>query len=77
LILLPVSGEKILKEIERKKGRIRHYSFDNMKDVVNKCFQVTSKNKICLLSPASPSFGIFKDYKERGDLFKKYIKDFK
>ena len=77
LILLPVSGEKILKEIERKKGRIRHYSFDNMKDIVNKCFQVTSKNKICLLSPASPSFGIFKDYKERGDLFKKYIKDFK
>ena len=77
LILLPVSGEKILKEIERKKGRIRHYSFDNMKDIVNKCSQVTSKNKICLLSPASPSFGIFKDYKERGDLFKKYIKDFK
>ncbi|HNY35720.1 MAG TPA: UDP-N-acetylmuramoyl-L-alanine--D-glutamate ligase [Candidatus Pacearchaeota archaeon] len=77
LILLPGSGEKILKEIKKKKKKVRHFIFDNMKDVVNKCFQITSKNKICLLSPASPSFGIFRDYKERGDLFKKYIKDFK
>jgi UDP-N-acetylmuramoylalanine--D-glutamate ligase len=77
LILLPISGEKILKEIEKKKGKVKHFSFDNMQEVIKKCFQVTSNGKICLLSPASPSFGVFRDYRERGDLFKKYIKDFK
>lgn len=77
LILFPDSGEKILKEVEKKKGKVRHFSFDSMEAAVKKCFQVTSIGKICLLSSASPSFGIFKDYKERGDLFKKHIKDFK
>lgn len=77
LILFPVSGEKILKEIEKRKGKLRHFSFDDMERAIKKCFEVTPSGKICLLSPASPSFGIFRDYKERGDLFKKNIRNFK
>jgi len=77
LILFPVSGEKILKEVEKKKGKVKYFSFEDMKAAIKKCFQITPSGKICLLSPASPSFGIFRDYKERGDLFKKYIKEFK
>jgi UDP-N-acetylmuramoylalanine--D-glutamate ligase len=77
LILFPVSGEKILKEVEKKKGKVKYFSFEDMEAAIKKCFQITPSGKICLLSPASPSFGIFRDYKERGDLFKKYIKEFK
>jgi UDP-N-acetylmuramoylalanine--D-glutamate ligase len=77
LILFPTSGEKILREVKKRKGKVKSYAFTDMKEAVKKCFAVTSAGRICLLSPASPSFGIFKDYKERGDLFKKYIKDFK
>jgi UDP-N-acetylmuramoylalanine--D-glutamate ligase len=71
LILFNPSGEKIFKTI---KVKTRHIFVKNMEEAVKKCFQMTSKGKICLLSPASPSFGTFRDYKERGDLFKKYIK---
>ena len=71
LILFNPSGEKILKTV---KGKMRSVFVKDMEEAVKHCFRITSKGKICLLSPASPSFGIFRDYKERGDLFKKYVK---
>lgn len=77
LILFPSSGEIIWKEIEKRGGKMSHFFVEDMESAVKKCFKLTSKGKICLLSPASPSFGIFKDYKERGELFQKYIKVFK
>ncbi len=73
LILFPESGEKIRKGIKRK---INYYPVSSIKDAVNICFEKTNQNKICLLSPASPSYNMFKNFKERGDLFKKYVREY-
>lgn len=75
LILFPESGEKIMKEVKKESKKIKFVLVDNMEKAVFNAYKLTSKGKICLLSPASSSFGIFKDYKQRGDLFKKYIKN--
>lgn len=73
LILFNPSGEEILKEIKRRKGKMKHIFVKNMEEAVTKAYSKTSIGHICLLSPASPSFGTFIDYKDRGDQFKKFV----
>jgi len=87
VILFPTTGEKIWKSIRQaqdKALRQRHpvvshiepFFVDNMRDAVRLAYEHTQKGKICLLSCASTSFSIFRDYKEKGNLFKKYVKKY-
>ena len=48
---------------------------NNYPEVVNWCFQHTAKGKICLLSPAASSYDMFKNFEERGQVFKQLITD--
>ncbi len=80
VILFPTTGEKIWEEIVKVGQELfltklpRHFFVDNMGDAVKLAYQYTKRGKICLLSCASTSFSIFRDYKEKGNLFKKYVK---
>ena len=72
LILFPDTGKRIKKELKKKD--INCFFVKTMKEAVRLAYDNTGKGKICLLSPASASFGIFKDYADRGEQFKKWIK---
>jgi len=77
IVFFPPSGERIWQEIKKKSSKRYKILFtDDMKEAVIFAIENTSPGKICLLSNASPSFGIFKDYKERGNLFKYYLKKY-
>jgi UDP-N-acetylmuramoylalanine--D-glutamate ligase len=44
-----------------------------MKDIVSKAIQFTERGGVVLLSPACASFDMFKNYKDRGEQFKKVV----
>jgi UDP-N-acetylmuramoylalanine--D-glutamate ligase len=44
-----------------------------MPEAVKKAKEVTKKEKICLLSPAAASYGYFKNFEERGKIFKECV----
>lgn len=73
LILFPDTGNTIGSLIENKNTGIKLFYVSAMSEAVKIAFSETQPDKICLLSPAAASFNLFKDYKDRGDQFKKYV----
>ena len=72
IICLPKTGEciyDVLKHIENKKL----FMVENLEEAVKIAKKVTKKNTICVLSPAASSYGYFKDFQERGKIYKKLV----
>ncbi len=70
LICMPSTGNKIGKEITNK----NIYYISQLEEAVKKAKEITAKNKICLLSPAAPSYEYFKNYAEKAEAFIEYVK---
>jgi UDP-N-acetylmuramoylalanine--D-glutamate ligase len=68
------AGLRIKKELKKYPNTIKFIETDSMREAVKLCHQFTEKGSICLLSPACASFGMFKDYRDRGEQFTKYVK---
>ena len=48
---------------------------DSMEEAVNEAYKKSSEGEAVLLSPACASWGMFKNFEERGDIFKKLVKE--
>ena len=70
-VLFPESGTKIIKS---KKGLNILETID-MKEAVEFAYKYTPKGEICLLSCASPSYSLWKNFEEKGDQFKLFVKN--
>ncbi|MBU6235591.1 MAG: UDP-N-acetylmuramoyl-L-alanine--D-glutamate ligase [Alphaproteobacteria bacterium] len=68
VIGLGPSGQRILDGL-RAKGYANASAADTIDEVVREGMAKTPKGGVLLLSPAAPSFGLFKDYVERGHKF--------
>jgi UDP-N-acetylmuramoylalanine--D-glutamate ligase len=78
VILFPEKGKKMWQEISKqgKKNLPEHFFVNKMDEAVRLCFKQARKGSACLLSPACASFTSFENYQDRGNQFKKYIKEF-
>jgi UDP-N-acetylmuramoylalanine--D-glutamate ligase len=71
VILFPPSGARIRKALEdRVPNRFRFFETSSMAEAIDVAFAETGAPGVCLLSPASPSFPIFKNFEERGAVFR-------
>lgn len=70
IICLPKTGEYIMEGLKNSSKNV--YFEENLKDAVKIAKDITHEG-ICLLSPAASSYGYFKNFEERGRLFKEYV----
>ncbi len=71
IICMPKTGHDIAKEINKDKSYIVY----TLEEAVELARMVTQKEKICLLSPAAASYGYFKNFEEKGNLYKELVKE--
>jgi len=75
LIFLGNAGKRILDGLIRKNTSRKKMKFaENFEDAVKLAKQVTAVNGICLLSPAAASYDMFKNFEERGSVYKKLVR---
>jgi UDP-N-acetylmuramoylalanine--D-glutamate ligase len=78
ILLIGTTAGKIEKYLRPDSDyRIYNLGFATMKDIVTKTLEVTPKGGVVILSPASASFDMFANYKERGDQFKEAVQKLK
>ncbi len=79
LILLGQTSDKIEKavkqEMKKSKKELEIIRCKSLYQTVQTANQIAKNGDIVLFSPASASFDMFKNFAERGELFKEYVKD--
>ena len=79
IILMAATGKRIYKEIHASYHDFhqpeRLHLVDTLEEAVALAKKVTPAGYACVLSPAAASYGIFKNFEERGDVFAKLALD--
>ena len=66
-IFMYESGKRIFEEVSDLPNC---YCVEDLKEAVALAGKITPKGRACILSPASASYGYFKNFEERGDAFR-------
>ncbi|MBR4759019.1 MAG: UDP-N-acetylmuramoyl-L-alanine--D-glutamate ligase [Lachnospiraceae bacterium] len=72
LVLLGQTAEKIA-DCAKKHGFTDLYMVSSLEDAVALCHEKASEGEAVLLSPACASWGMFKNFEERGRIFKELV----
>ncbi|MFA9288864.1 MAG: UDP-N-acetylmuramoyl-L-alanine--D-glutamate ligase [Weeksellaceae bacterium] len=77
MIFFPDSGARIRTLVEETFDHLpAMLSTDNMKDAVAFAYEHTPAGGVCLLSTASPSYSIWKNFEDKGAQFQEYVKHY-
>ena len=73
LICMGVDNEKLVREFEGVVPRV--ISTSTLEDAMRAAKAEATQGDVVLLSPACASFDLFKNYEQRGELFKQWVKE--
>ncbi|NTV55582.1 MAG: hypothetical protein HGA16_03725, partial [Candidatus Moranbacteria bacterium] len=69
IVLFPGSGRSMF----RTRDGLNVFETRSMEDAVAFAYAHTGKGKVCLLSTASPSYSLWKNFEEKGDQFRDWV----
>ena len=72
-VLIGQTAEKI-QECAHKHGFMNTVIFETFEEAIEYSYSKATDGDAVLLSPACASWGMFKNYEERGNMFKEYVK---
>lgn len=74
IVFFPDSGRKILGMLKERQFTPAHLlETSSMEEAVRFMFEHTPAGTVCLLSTASPSYSVWKNFEEKGDDFQKWV----
>jgi UDP-N-acetylmuramoylalanine--D-glutamate ligase len=79
LILFRPTGHQIWEAVlgvAQNPIRIKPFWPESMEEAVRIAFKITDPGKVCLLSPASSSYGMFKNFIQRAKIFRECVERF-
>jgi UDP-N-acetylmuramoylalanine--D-glutamate ligase len=75
VILLPNAGVRLAELFQRVDGlKPQIHNAENLAEAVQLARRITPQKTVCLLSPAAASYGMFKNFQERGNAFQELLK---
>ncbi|OGY30736.1 MAG: UDP-N-acetylmuramoylalanine--D-glutamate ligase [Candidatus Woykebacteria bacterium RIFCSPLOWO2_01_FULL_43_14] len=77
IVLFPDSGTKIKESLDSHENIDKKiFATDSMEEAVRFAYQESPQGSVVLLSCASPSYSLWKNFEEKGDEFQKFVKRF-
>lgn len=81
IILMSATGKRIYQEIQEKYPDFhapeRLLLVDTLQEAVAAARRLTPPGSACILSPAAASYGIFRNFEERGDVFRDLVLNYR
>ncbi|MBR1939584.1 UDP-N-acetylmuramoyl-L-alanine--D-glutamate ligase [Candidatus Saccharibacteria bacterium] len=76
IILLPNTAERMQRQLNEQPHDKNVIIAENMSTAVQAAYRVTAPGHSCLLSPAAASYGFYKNFEERGEVFRANVKKY-
>ena len=76
IIGMPETGTKICNALKALGSQKNVVPVETMEEAVEAAYRFTEKGRICLLSPAAPSYNVYRNFEHKGNHYKEVVKKF-